>query len=212
MTDTDPKHHPEIYATVEALCETQKIEAADVARAVGMQPGTFKRSATGNPTVKFLKRIGWALGCHWMWLALETEKVADWVRSGAIRFDREAPAFRAHQVAHENRSSKKSKAKRKYNVDVTDKEVLAKQYPPQAVKGEVLDTNYVEFEPPLPPRHINEDLWERRREQLGVGLEDHLVMTDHAVEAGFSYEEYIKQQWTLEMLAEHGLVCNKGQE
>lgn len=212
MTDTDPKKHPEIYETLQALCETVGLDVADVARAIDMQPGTFRRSVTGNPTVKLLKRIGWALGTKWMWLGLEPEKAKDWVKSGAIYFDREAKAFSARQWLEENRTSKKSRAKRKYNVDVTDKEVLAQQYPPQAVKGEVLDTNYVEFERPMPPRHINEESWERRRGQLGVGLPEHLVMTDSAVEAGFSYEEYINQQWTLEMLAEHGLVCNKGQE
>ena len=207
---TKPDH--QIYETLTELCHTQNLEPADVARAVDMQPGTFQRSIQGNPTIKLIKRVGWALGIDWMWLGLDPAKVKDWVATRAIRFDGDSPAWRAHQVASENRLTKKRKVKRSLGVDVTDKDVLRKQYPGKAIEGEVLDTNYIEFEPPAPPRHINEESWERRRKDLGQGLPEHLVMTDKAIEAGFAYEEYTKRGWTLEMLADEALICERGQE
>lgn len=209
---TDPKKHPEIYETLTLLCEHKGLEPADVARAIDMQPGTFQRSITGNPTVKLLKRAATALGIKWMYLTLDPKEVPNWTRNNLIYYAPDSMAMHAHKLAVEFRNNKKTQAKRKYGVDVTDKSVLATQYPPHTMAEEVLDTNYMDVKPPTPPRHVNPAAWERVRADLSQGLPEHLVMTDKAVEAGFSYASYKSRDWSLEALADQGLICNKGQE
>lgn len=212
MQETDPRNNPDLLETLAELCRVHSIDVPAVARAIGMQPGTFSRSYTGNPTVMLMKRVAWSLGTKWMWLALPASDVENWVKAGAILLDHEAPAFGSWAWAQEHRKGKKSTAKRSLGVDVTDKAVLKTQYPPKAIQGEVMDTNYIDFDHPLVPKHINPGLWEQTREQLGEGLPEHLVMTDQAVEARFDYKQYEKQGWTLENLADQGLICEKGQE
>lgn len=212
MEENDPKKHPELFETLTLLCEHQGLTHADVARAIGMPPGTFKRSFTGNPTVMFVKRVAWALGIDWLYLALPPEDITSWFENNLIQVDYEAPAFKSQQMVEEGRNNKRRVSKRKYGADVGDKEVLAQIYPPEATQGDILDTNYVEFDHPLVPKTINPGEWEKERARMGEGLPEHLVMTDKAVEARFTYQQYLDAHWTLALLAQEGLICEKGQE
>ena len=208
----DPKHNPEVYAAIEALCDLAGVEPAEIARTLGYQPGTYKRSMTGNPTVKMLKRTAWALGVKPYFFLMEPDALQS-CGSVMVRFDKDAPVFNTKGIVEARANSKTPYVKANRGADPLDKEALAQQYPSQSIKSsEVLDTRYQEWKDPLPPRHINPDMWERERAVLSAGLPSHLVMTDKAVEQRVPFTSYREREWTLAQLAQQGLICEKGQE
>lgn len=207
----DLRHNPDVYEAIEVVCQLAGIEPAEVARTMGYQAGTYKRSMSGNPTVKMLKRTAWALGVQPYVFLMDPAALKE-CGSVLVRFDKDAPVFNTKGVL-EARANSKTPYVRAKRGDPLDKEALAQQYPAQAIKStEILDTRYHEWPDPLPPRHINPEMWERERAVLSAGLPSHLVMTDKAVEQRIPFTSYREREWSMEQLAQQGLICEKGQE
>lgn len=199
---------PELLETLELICKSQDLEVADVARALGVQPGSFRRCMASNPTAKMLKRVGWALGMKWYWIGVPPEDITLYIGT-AILFEVEAPAFIEKTRKAELRQDRKAgiaRASRRRPAPARDE--LVGQYPAKAMKDEVVDTRYMPNEPALPPQEINPSKWEGKRAELGTGLPAHLVMSDKAVEAGFSFAQYTRMDWTLEALSAEGLIVD----
>lgn len=212
MTATDFKNHPEVYEAVTEICTLNDVAPSTVARCIGMQPGTYKRTMCRNPTVGTLKRTAWALGLDWHFLAMSPQAIR---AHGAalVRCSPDAPVFYTKSIEDARPNNRRNQIMRKHGVDPTDKELLAQQYPPAAIAAkEVLDSRFQTYDDPVPPKAVNPAMWKQSRQTLSDGLPGHLVMTDKAVEAGYSYKQYMERKWTLEQLAQQGLICEKGQE
>lgn len=207
--------NPEIEETVEALCELAGVEVADIGKALHIQPGTLRRTLRGNPTVQKLKAVAWALGTKWYWLAYEPAIIRKLGKS-MIQFEAWAPAYECYRRRMEEADDLRLAWMRKSGgEDVTDKEQLAVMYPPEAIKGEVQDTRFMDTSTStiVPMEERIENMPEKTRRykirKMSEGLPHGYRISDTALEKGWAYVDYSRQGWTVQALIMEGLVVEE---
>jgi hypothetical protein len=208
----------EVLETVEVLCTLAKVQLADIAHAIDLQPGTLRRTLAGNPTVSKLKNVAWAIGCPHRWLLWPAEHIRVSGKS-MVRIDPWSPAFEQKVLRKENATNLKFKAMNSSTDphDPTDKEMLSKMYPAAAITGDVMNTEYMDI------TEITVDLTSRLkdwanmpfskrkyyREKLGEGLPKGYRLTDQALRNNVWHADLVKKKLTIEQMVEQGFVAIK---
>lgn len=201
----------DLWASMVTLAKGNNLRPIDVARALNMQAGHLKRCLRGNPSLTKLREVAWALGCKPHFLLMPPEEIERWIKGHILRYEAFTVAHKAKAHAMEYTQAKDARRSRaKVGGNRTPaREELLDVYPSQALAPEIMDTNYVNYASTPPVSGVADR--EQRRKELSVGLPDHLVMADIAVERGYSYAQYRDNEWTLEALASQGLIVSKAQ-